>query len=295
MPRGREKGSGVSARSTLRAVPARDSHPFPTEATGVVSLVHFGKTTYMNGQRDDTWTTDRLQQGDLAAVKQRWLQDPAYVTSRDYVGNTPLLTAIGFGELALVEWMLEHGADPNVDVDDGYTCLLTAIESEEPASLEIISRLLNAGVDIHAMGMNGWTALHMAAARGSVDKARLLIAAGADVNRRKEIDGSETPLMEAAFCGHPEMVRLLLQCGADPTMRDTTHDHTPLEIAQHAARGADPTVYEYLKTVDFQLDLDDTFADLDLPPEQLEMLKSQVKHLDMAESYRENADRLARR
>ncbi len=33
---------------------------------------------------------------------------------------------------------------------------------------------------------------------------------------RTEIDGSETPLLEAAAMGHPEVVRLLLEYGADP-------------------------------------------------------------------------------
>src|SRR3954453_3601692 len=72
---------------------------------------------------DDTWTSDALQRGDVAAVMRRVLEDPAYLASRDFVGQTPLLTAVGFGGLALVEFLVDRGADPDPDVDDGYTSL----------------------------------------------------------------------------------------------------------------------------------------------------------------------------
>ena len=42
-------------------------------------------------------------------------------------------------------------------------------------------------------------------------KARLLIEAGAEVDWRKNIDGEETPLMEAGWLGRAELVRLLLK------------------------------------------------------------------------------------
>jgi uncharacterized protein len=188
---------------------------------------------------DDIWTSDTLERGDVAAVIQRLLDDPAYLTSRDYLGATPLLTAISFSDTRLVEFMLRQGADPNVEVDDGYTALLTAIESEDSASAPIVSQLMADGADIHRTGINGWTPLHMAAARGYLEKAHLLIDAGARVNERKVIDAGETPLMEAAHQGHPAMVRLLLDHGADPSMRDTINGRTSLEMARYAAKGVD--------------------------------------------------------
>src|SRR5262245_44587637 len=100
-----------------------------------------------------------------------------------------------------VEFMLRHGADPNASIDDGFTCLLTAIESDHLASIQIVAKRIDAGADLHCLGIHGWAPLHMAAARGHVEKARLLLDAGAEVDQRKEIDAGETPLMEAAYFG----------------------------------------------------------------------------------------------
>src|SRR4051794_2661725 len=97
------------------------------------------------------------------------------------------------------------------------------------------------------MGTNGWTPLHMAAASGQVDKARLLIEAGARVNQQTEIDGGDTPLMEAARSGHARMVQLLLDHGADPSIRNWISERTALEEAAYVASGPDPDVYRYLK------------------------------------------------
>jgi ankyrin repeat protein len=243
---------------------------------------------------DNTWTSDALQRGDTDAIRNKVRANSSYIHERDFVGDTPLLSAIGFADLELVRFLLKHGADPNVEVDDGYTCLLTAIESDADESAPIVAELVRAGADIHATGTNGWTPLHMAAARGQVEKARLLIDAGADVNRRKEIDASETPLMEAAFTGQPSTVRLLLAHGADPSMRDTINNRTPLEIAEDAAKGPDPDVVNYLKNENIQIDVDELFGDIDLPADQLEMMKQTMKDVDMTQSYIDNSNELVK-
>ena len=247
----------------------------------------------VNQTPHDTWTSDAIQRGDTDAIKERVLSNTAFLKQRDYYGDTPLMTAIAADSIPLVDFMLEQKADPNVDVDDGYTCLLTAIESDSADSIAIVKRLLAAGADINAIGTNGWTPLHMAAARGHVEKCRLLIEAGANVNRRKEIDASETPLMEAAFCGQPETTKLLLAAGADPTMRDTIQNRTAIEIAKDAANGPDPEVVEFLKQENIQVDVDEMFADMDLPKDQLEQMKSMVGNIDMTQNYIENSTDLA--
>ena len=243
---------------------------------------------------ENTWTSDALQRGDIDAIKERALSDSTYLKQRDSYGDTPLMTAVSGDCTQLVEFLLQRNANPNVDVDDGYTCLLTAIESDNEESIAVVQLLLAAGAEIHAIGTNGWTPLHMAAARGHVKKCRLLIDAGADVNKRKEIDASETPLMEAAFTGQPETTILLLESGADPTMRDAINNRTPIEIAKSAASGPDPEVVEFLKKENIQIDVDEMFADMDLPKEQLEQMKSMVGEIDMTQHYIDNSTELAK-
>ena len=62
------------------------------------------------------------------------------------------------------------------------------------------------------------TALGWAALEGHLDTALVLIEAGANVNAGNH--GNWTPLMSAAYYGHPEMVKLLLEHGANPRTRD---------------------------------------------------------------------------
>jgi tetratricopeptide (TPR) repeat protein len=79
---------------------------------------------------------------------------------------------------------------------------------------------------------SGWTALHFAARNGQVEFARRLLEAKADVNALGPSD--ETPLHLASGWGTKETVGLLLQCGADKTMKYL--GKTPLTIAKENMR-----------------------------------------------------------
>ena len=74
--------------------------------------------------------------------------------------------------------------------------------------------LLERGMSPNHMNWRGFTLLHDMAHTGDLAKARLLIEHGADINR---VDGEyrSTPLGYAARWGHVEIVKLLLDCGAD--------------------------------------------------------------------------------
>ena len=61
---------------------------------------------------------------------------------------------------------------------------------------------------------NGWTPLHLAAARGDLSAAAVLLAEGQAVDQRN--GNGRTALFEAAKRGHSEMVTLLVQHGANP-------------------------------------------------------------------------------
>ena len=58
----------------------------------------------MTRNADDQWTSDALQRGDLEAIRQRVLAEPDYLERRDFVGDTPLRSVIGYGNLELVEF-----------------------------------------------------------------------------------------------------------------------------------------------------------------------------------------------
>ena len=66
-----------------------------------------------------------------------------------------------------------------------------------------------------------------------MEVGRLLLNRGADVNGREV--GGWTPLHLAALFGHLEFLRLLLDHGANPHVRDN-RDETPSEVVDYPRR-----------------------------------------------------------
>ncbi|BFI96261.1 MAG: hypothetical protein RSP_17710 [Rhodanobacter sp.] len=95
-----------------------------------------------------------------------------------------------------------------------------AAAHNDPAGIQ---KALAEGANVNAQSPHMQdTALHVATMNGNVESMKVLLDAGADPNVRN-LDG-RTPLHEAAFCFEkkPEVWRLLLEHGASPDV--AAHD-----------------------------------------------------------------------
>jgi ankyrin repeat protein len=109
----------------------------------------------------------------------------------------------------------------------------------EDGDLGRVRAALAAGARIDIAAKGGWEALMYAVNRGDPAIVQLLIKRGANPNRREDMLGSRsvepcaaddsrgvvstdgrTPLMTAAAWGYTEIVRVLLEAGADPLLHD---------------------------------------------------------------------------
>src|SRR5262245_49971080 len=96
--------------------------------------------------------------------------------------------------------------------------------------LDDLRRVLNDGT-VNSYAYDGWTPLHLAAFFGHVDVARVLLDTGADVSAVSQNSLTNTPLHAATAGKHAEVALLLLEQGADPFKADAG-GYTPLEIAR---------------------------------------------------------------
>lgn len=176
------------------------------------------------------WTAS--QNGSTAMVR-RLLEAGANPNLALLAGETPLMVAARGGYPEAVELLLGKGANPNARGARGQTALMWAVSQEHP---EVVKVLLSKGADINlrsdvwsevmavpphglleynkAIPHGGETALMFAARAGDLASAKLLVAAGANVNDTDAWGVSAVTL--AAHSGFADLMEYLLEKRADP-------------------------------------------------------------------------------
>jgi uncharacterized protein len=167
-----------------------------------------------------------------AAMVRTLLQAGADPNLALLLGETPLMAASRSGNPDVVAQLLDKRANVNARGPRGQTALMWAVSEQHP---EVVNVLLARGADLRAKSdvwsdmmavpphgkpeynrlipHGGETALMFAARVGDLASARLLLAAGANVNDADAWGVSAMVL--AAHAGFTELVEFLLDKGAD--------------------------------------------------------------------------------
>jgi len=140
--------------------------------------------------------------------------------------------AVNRDDGATITALASRGFDVNAHSPDGQTALHLALRDQSPSVVHALLKI--AALDVNAVNANGETPLMMAALRGELEWASLLIARGAKVHQ----DGW-SPLHYAAAGPEPRIVAMLLDRGA-PIDARSPNNTTPLMMA--AGYGAEPIV-----------------------------------------------------
>ncbi len=170
------------------------------------------ETLHKFGAEEDFGT--RLFARDIKAVKQYIKTDKTLLASAFIRSTFTLLHVTAeLGDIALTRFFVDQGLDPAQPDGDGHSALRYAARNY-PA-LDVMEVLVNAGADVNAASKTGITALSAACSSNeSLEAVIWLLNSGADPNLVPKDRNS--PLLRATRLKNTEMVRALLEAGADP-------------------------------------------------------------------------------
>jgi ankyrin repeat protein len=150
----------------------------------------------------------------IAPSVEKLLARGADVNAKNARGTAPINNVFGHSDGVIVTMLLNAGANPDNVEDGGNTPLITAVLS---GNTMLARALIRHRADANLK--NRWgTALHEAARRNDLQMAEVILAAeGVRVNELN--DKGETALHIAARSGTPKLFALLVERGADPSIR----------------------------------------------------------------------------
>lgn len=195
-------------------------------------------------------------------------------TAANRYGMSPLIPACTQGNAAMIELLIDAGADVNQAMPDGRTPLMVAAQTgnapavqvllsrgalpnaREPAqqqtalmwaaaegNRDAVAALLRSGADSAATSKGGYSAFLFAVRQGRRDVVRAFLDAGASANASVGAErAGPSALSLAVTNAHYELGALLLEAGADPnyTWQGRTVLHLLTWVRRPGAGSNDP-------------------------------------------------------
>uniref|UniRef100_A0A8C5AKE6 Poly [ADP-ribose] polymerase n=1 Tax=Gadus morhua TaxID=8049 RepID=A0A8C5AKE6_GADMO len=158
----------------------------------------------MGNSDSDRQLLEASKSGDVETVKR--LCTLQNVNCRDVEGrqSTPLHFAAGYNRLAVVELLLQHGADVHAKDKGGLAPLHNACSY---GHLEVAQRLVRRGAAVDSPDLWRFTPLHEAAAKGKYDICKLLLQHGADPSRKNRDGNSPLDLVREGDTDIQDLLR----------------------------------------------------------------------------------------
>lgn len=182
----------------------------------------------------EIWTRRQHYREALSLPEKRWPQ-------------TPFLRAVRDNDYVLVRDMLKSGSSPDAADTEGVTALMISCYLED---LYISILLLEEGADFNRSDDMGLSCLWYASYMGRLDLVERFIAKGAEVSG----EYLENSPLFAAFTGkHYEVMKYLLNCGADPAQGG----RIGTKLLHYAAFSGDMRTLRILNDVGFSFLVED--------------------------------------
>ena len=156
------------------------------------------------------------------------------INLQDVYGWTSLMIASGYGNIDIIDRLFATGqCNANIENIFGDTALFIATERGRP---EIVDRLVVYGANYYHLNNDGENLLYNAVRSRNINMIQKILSLGLDVNQQ-DIYG-RTPLMTAVNFGNKEKIKILLEHGADPNIKNN-----------FGQKASDFTVYENIKSL----------------------------------------------
>ncbi|MEM9544141.1 MAG: ankyrin repeat domain-containing protein [Cyanobacteria bacterium P01_E01_bin.42] len=137
--------------------------------------------------------------------------------------NTILLEAIATGRLEWVEFLVRKGADVNFSHEEGGYPLENAVGMDSQEIYDYLEPLTDIEIKHYIFILFTFNREH--------EPLQTLIDCSVDVDFPREYGSGRTSLIIAVQQGDEKMVKMLLQAGANPNLKDDVSGTTPLIYA----------------------------------------------------------------